>query len=211
MAYLLLRDNSGYFTSDNTVATTVPLTLSMWKRSSSTAAQSTAMMIELSNGTNNQRYTLVQEIFGGNQDILAYSNGTGGGANSSLVAPVSTNWQHICAVFSSSSYRISYLNGVAGTANTTNVITSGINKIFIGSRSDQAFTFGGNIAEVAVYNAALTQEEITMLSKGISPELVRPANLKIYCPLIRNINATFGGFNLSAPSTVYPSEHPRML
>lgn len=211
MAYLLNPSNSGHFVGDNSVVTTLPMTLSLWKKTNS--PYSTAMLLEISDGTYFNRCTLVQEVSGGNQAILAFTRTTTTGVQSfaSVSAIQSYDWQHVCVVFASATSRTAYINGVGGAVDTVSVTPINISKIFIGARSDQAFTFNGTVAEAAVYNAALTQEEITMLSKGISPELVRPGNLKIYCPLIRNTNAIFGGFNLSAPYSVFPAAHPRMF
>jgi Concanavalin A-like lectin/glucanases superfamily len=44
--------------------------------------------------------------------------------------------------------------------------------------------FDGSIAELGVWNAALTAAELAALGKGYSPRLIRPQSLKFYWPLI---------------------------
>jgi hypothetical protein len=79
---------------------------------------------------------------------------------------------------------LAFLNGAqdgSATSNKTIQDTSG--DFNIGGESDNAFPFDGRIAEVAVWNAALTAAEIAALAKGASPLMVRPKNLAAYYPL----------------------------
>ena len=163
------------------------------------------MLLEISDGTNNNRFTLVEESPNNNQVIGAYAGAPGTGGFGSLTTTLNYGWQHVCAVFVSDTYRVSYVDGVMGTPSTVSVSPSGLNSLFIGSRSDYGFLYDGTLADAAIYNAALTQEEVTILSKGISPELVRPQNLKVYAPLIRETSAVAGGFSFTSASTfVFP-------
>jgi hypothetical protein len=41
----------------------------------------------------------------------------------------------------------------------------------------------GRIAEVAIWNAALTDAEVAALASGVRAWMLRPANLKVYAPL----------------------------
>lgn len=43
--------------------------------------------------------------------------------------------------------------------------------------------FDGDIAEAAIWNVALSDAEIAMLAKGLSPLRVRPASLVSYVPM----------------------------
>lgn len=54
---------------------------------------------------------------------------------------------------------------------------------FGGRSADNIFMFDGKIAEVAIWDAALSAAELAALAKGVSPLLIRPANLKGYWPL----------------------------
>lgn len=206
MSHNLNPSNYARLTASSTAVTSGPITLSLWKKTSTFAS---AMLLEVSNGTNSTRLTLVEESPSNDEVIGAYAAGGGTAALATLYTTINYGWQHVCAVFASDTYRVSYIDGVMGTPSTLSVNTTGLNSIFLGSRSDYAFLYNGTLAEAAIYNAALTQEEVIMLSKGISAELVRPQNLKIYAPLIRDTSALAGGFNFTSSST-YVFTHPKI-
>jgi hypothetical protein len=115
-------------------------------------------------------------------------------------------------VFLSATSRTVYLDGVAGTTNTTNRTVGTTNTIALGSDSAQNVFFDGQVAEVAVWNTDLTTSEIASLAKGFSPLHVRRQNLRIYAPLVAStqeilqassFSATFGSPTLFV--------HPRVI
>lgn len=71
----------------------------------------------------------------------------------------------------------------------------------------------GRLAEFAVWDAVLGAGEISALAKGFCPKLIRPASLKRYIPLIREIcdfklgeTGTNSGVTVeSHPPIIYPS------
>jgi len=79
-----------------------------------------------------------------------------------------------------------YLDGVedASESSTVTMATTAQN-FLIGQMGEDtpSAPFPGLIAEVAVWDAALTAGEIMAVSKGINPLLVRPQSLKGYWPL----------------------------
>ena len=100
-------------------------------------------------------------------------------------------WHHAACVFTSTTSRAVFLDGAKDTNGTTVVApTFGLlDKYTIGEwvrTPNLVRYFNGHIAEVAVWDVALTDEEITALSKGISPLLIRPDNLVSYVPLVRD-------------------------
>ena len=64
----------------------------------------------------------------------------------------------------------------------------------------------GTIAEVALWNTALSASEFGSLGKGVSPLLIRPGSLVIYWPLIRDVVPTFGNITSGGGLTV--DTHP---
>jgi len=98
-------------------------------------------------------------------------------------------WYHIAAVFANDSYRICYLDGSPGTANTNTLgLTSGIDNATIGClRTGGGFftLLEGIVADAGFWNVALSAEEIAALAQGYSAEFIRPQNLQIYAPIIR--------------------------
>lgn len=207
MAYILNPLGADHFRGTNTIVTSAPLTISAWIK---TNVYRTCMIVELSDGSNSNRHTLVQEA----SSYLAYSSSTSPGSadlGSIINTQPAGNWQHVCAVFASATSRTPYLNGVAGTTNTTPVTPVNINTIVIGSRTDSAFTFDGTIAEVAVYNKALSQAEINALYGGQAAYNVAHQNLKIYAPLIREFHEIASGITLTPTFTGrLPTTHHRI-
>ena len=97
-------------------------------------------------------------------------------------------WHHGAAVFNSSSSKLGYKNGVAGTLETTSANVT-ITRASIAVSADNT-PFGycyGAIAECAIYNKALSANEILTLSKKYSPLLVARSSLVAYWPLINGI------------------------
>jgi len=105
-------------------------------------------------------------------------------------------------VTASGTSRFAYLDGVAGTENTTNKIPSDITNAAIGARVDttaQRF-FNGHIGEAGWWSVALTTVEMLALASGICPLKIRPNSLVAYHPLDVLTNARFDristGFDL---------------
>lgn len=100
-------------------------------------------------------------------------------------------WNHLAGVMVGVSERYSYLNGDTankGTNTTTISSLSGLfNRTNVGSLyyvTTNQQTTQGRVAHPAIWNAALSDAEIVMLSQGVSPLLVRPQNLVFYVPYL---------------------------
>jgi hypothetical protein len=130
-------------------------------------------------------------------------------------------WNHAAAVFVSDAQRHAFLNGGNKGSGTTSVSPSGLNTTAIGRVVISGATglFEGDIAEVAIWNAALTDEEIAVLAKGFSPLCLwhRLPNLVLYQDLIRPLDrpgigpamTAMGGTSVAAhPRMIYPASHP---
>ena len=105
-------------------------------------------------------------------------------------------WYHVCGVFTSTTSRQIYVNGVAGTENTATSepdaadfshISVGASKVS-GSADTTAY-LKGEVSEVAVWNVALSTSEIDSLKNGASAMIVRDDGLKAYYP----VDGMYGG------------------
>lgn len=78
-----------------------------------------------------------------------------------------------------------FLNGVQdGSASSSLSIAANTQNLVFGRYSNSDTTmFDGKVAYGAVWNVALTDEEIAALGKGVSPLMIRPASLKGFWPL----------------------------
>lgn len=76
------------------------------------------------------------------------------------------------------------LNGVVdGTTTSNRSIQNTATSLVIGNDASNGGPFDGLIAEVGIWNIALSTSEFLALARGISPQLIRPASLKGYWPL----------------------------
>lgn len=86
----------------------------------------------------------------------------------------------------------------------------GSNTWYFGNNPDGTRNWDGSLAEIAWWNAILTDEEFFALQKGISPDQIRPEALQHYLPMVRS-GATD---KLGAPAAVTGTaaqDHPRMI
>lgn len=136
--------------------------------------------------------------------LIAYSKAgaAGAGATSSAVL-VSNTWYHACGVFAADNDRRAYINGVNKGTNITNISPDPATQdnMKVGSRAnanDYLQKFVGSTAELGVWNVALTDEEVAILGLRYSPLFVRPQNLVLYLPMIRDEDRDIvGGFTFA--------------
>lgn len=145
-----------------------------------------------------------------NWDAHSRSPGAGMGVSAG-------EWFHAAAVFASGSSRIAAKNGVLGTEATAAMSPNARDAVGIvclpraselgfGSYCDAA------IAEVGIWNVALTEVELAQLALGVSPLLVRPGALAFYLPLVRDEDRDLvAGLSLTAANSPTVVEHPRVV
>jgi len=194
---------------------TYPFTFSCWFNPATAHAGG---LMSCANGTSNNAHMLYLKS---NSHLSMFSINGGTSAESESTATYSTSaWNHAAGVVASATSRTSYLNGTASTTNTTSVTPGTLTRACIGAYYTNGapvagFYQNGLLAEVGYWDVALTQEEITSLSQGVSPLLIRPANLVGYYPLFARASPeeAFVGalpFTLTnAPPA--GSSHPRIL
>ena len=125
------------------------------------------------------------------------------------------SWVHLCGVFSSNSLRTIYVDGGNSNSNTTtlsganasNIISVGATRAISGTPLG---FFNGQIAEVSVYNAALTASEVASLAKGMTCDKIRPQNLAFYAPLVRDLIDQKGGLTITNNNGSTVANHPRV-
>jgi hypothetical protein len=145
-------------------------------------------------------------------DAKAPSGGTATTAQSSTT--ISTgSWGHICAIKNSGSSRDVYLNGGGKGTSTTSLggqstTNSQIGLLTLGSNFSPC---NGDIAEVAIWNVALTAGEALALGSGASPLTIRPASLIRYWPFL-GINSPepnpLGTTTMTLTGTSIQANHP---
>jgi len=126
--------------------------------------------------------------------VVMYSRTTGrvalniqGAIIQSTTTVTAGKWHHGCLVEYSNDSRAIFLDGGGKATDASVRNPTGIDNLTIGARAVGNGIFNeflGEIAEVAVYQAALTDEEVMLLARGISPLSVRGRALTYYVPLV---------------------------
>jgi len=210
MAYNFVQANGSRVALTGSPITASPVTLSAWIRRDTIATgnRSIVRMTAYNDGLilwlNPSNFVVARAEWGSGSNISS--------ANSS--GTVSANdWTHAVARFNlsgSTNVLSSYLNGSKGAdTSITSFTQETLENGQIGSQGGST-TFGGDIADVGVWNTALSDAEIVSLSKGIACNKVRPQSLRFYAPLIRNLSDIRGGRTLTAINSLTVSNHPRI-
>ncbi len=131
-------------------------------------------------------------------------------------------WNQAGCVCSSTTSAYAYLNGVPGAIDATNVEIGNLGTTQIGALALNAGNFyyvSGILAEVGVWNVALTTIEMAMLAAGYSPLFIRPASLVQYFPLkaswnnpaVTNYMDLITGLKVNTFAAGINAEHPRII
>lgn len=116
-------------------------------------------------------------------------------------------WHHICGVEAASNDRAAYIDGGSKGTNAGSCTPTGVTRTTIGVTADstQAFWMNGRVFWPAIWNVALTDDEVALLAAGVSPLLVRPSALAAFWPLepqdSGGLGDMIGGYDLTASGT----------
>jgi hypothetical protein len=204
MAFNFTATSSQYLSTASTPVSGSPMTFSALVNPAMTGGQ-----VVMSVGATAQRNQM--QIQSDGVFIVAVGSLANGQTTSQLTT--ANVWQHVAGVFSSQTSRRTYLNGAAGTENTTNIGSQNTaTDILIGARRNTAIGnyFQGSIAEVGIWNVALTAAEIASLADGMTCDKVRPQSLVFYAPLVRSLQDVRGGLTITNNNTATVAVHPRV-
>ncbi len=186
--------------------TASPLTMSTWLNVADTTARGHFSICDGAN--NNNRWTI--ENFGDKARFVVRSaQGTTATTGNTLTIGA---WDHVCAVnISSTSHRI-ILNADFDNddTSTTDREPSSVVDVVAGGRID--FASGSStatLAESAIWNVALVDDEIEALAAGVSPDQIRPHSLVFYLKQIRDADVDqISGTKLTVNGTPAVVSHP---
>jgi hypothetical protein len=206
----VLSGTGQYLTTSSAVLTAAPLTMACWGIHGATGVLDYAMNLGVSGATNNR---FVLGVNASDQVFMESAAASASSAVTTATVPTS-GWQHFAGVTASATSRFAYLNGTPGTEQTTSRVPSGINMLRVGAGGTAASLWTGSIAHCAVWNVALTANEIAALAAGLSPLAVRPGALVAYWPYMGRDTADIdivGRFDLTNTSTTSGADEPRLL
>ena len=182
MSRAFVAASSQYVEYAGAVVTAYPLTFSCWIWP--TIAAQTIMSIADSTNAN-KRQALAMSAAGA-INMTSHNGSTSTSATTTANA-TANEWNHVAGIVTSGTNRASYLNGGNKGTDTTNIgMGTGHNRTTVGRRSNStpAAYFDGRIAEVAVWNVALTDDEVRSLANRVCPLDLRPTALVGYWPLL---------------------------
>jgi hypothetical protein len=212
MAYQFTSASSQYFTTTTTPVTAAPLTLACWFYKTNITDAGNALVSIGDSDIASDNFLLVYAS--ALNAVRAGAQFAGGAvANATTTAGATNNtWHHACAVFDSSTSRTAYIDGGNSSTNTTPVTPSGVSRITVGAFWFGSFQqyFNGRIAEVGIWNAALTADEIASLADGMTCDKVRPQSLVFYAPLVRDLIDAKGGLTITNNNGATVANHPRV-
>lgn len=181
MARLFNGDTANYLTRA-AVVTSPPITLSCWFYRSDDGI-ATEYALTLASATDGDSLGLVWR--GNGADTIAAISFNGGTlVRSEIAEPAMNTWHHGLAVFASSASRTIYLDGNAGTTETTDcpvVLTD--TWVGVTNEGSVSNAWNGYLAEAAIWNTDLSAEQATLLAQGMSPRYIAAANLVGYWPI----------------------------
>jgi hypothetical protein len=198
-------------TNANAIVTIEPLSMACWFNPA--ALDTNRVLMSVAASGNNDDFFL---LFTDNQPKLTARKGNAAesGNAAATATPVTGVWQHACGTWTSSTSRACYLNGANKGTNTTSIAFGGaLNRtgIFHNARADQDMVANATIAEAAIWNVVLTDEEVAALGKGYSPRLIRPTALRGYWPIFGNASPEpdfwKNGFSMTIGGTLAKASH----
>jgi hypothetical protein len=196
-----------YLSTASAPASGSPMTIAVWFYPTASLTQVLGCVGQ-SSGTHRNQLTYE----GG--ALRAFAVGTGGNVQAQGGTTTLNAWNHACAVFGSAASREIFANGASAATNTSNLGTqNAATGAQFGARTASnvtSFYFSGNIAEVGIWNAALTAAEIASLAKGMTCDKIRPQNLVFYAPLIRDLSDNKGGLTITNNNGAVVANHPKI-
>ena len=180
--------SGSHLTGSAPPVSTGPMTIACWFYRDTALFSTSEYLVGIGKAGPVANYNLELGI-GSTVRAVARNGGSDGIADSGTFS--NDTWNHAVAVFATDTSRTAYLNGVAGTENTNNVANPSPFVFYsIGANLVSGNAFGGRIAEVAIWDVAISEDEISQLAAGFSPFLVRSSDLVAYYPSDEGIGAT---------------------
>lgn len=178
------------------VITGLPLTIALWAKGTVNTGE---LVVRL--GAEDACILIAPN----SEDGLLSASAIGSGKEESATFPTgldATDWKHFAGVFTSATSRLAYTNGSAGTVSTADLSVEFNSTVTVGGDSSTSTYTDLTFAELAIWAAALTADEVASLAAGAQPTTIRPAALRFYWPAHFTSDAVaelMGGYSL-APS-----------
>ena len=209
MARVFVRASSQYLERVSTVVSGAPFTMHTGFYSVNTSVESNLMAVFDKDDTS-QRFQLsiLHPAFSNKVHVFTQVGGASDFALSSTGYTINT-WHTAQAVFAASNDRRAYLDGGNKGTSSVDLTPAGIDKVMLAFGTAGGAYLDGNLAESAIWDVALSDDEVADLGKWVSPLFIRPGNLVAYWPLIGSENIDWvGGHHLTPINSPTVGDHP---
>jgi hypothetical protein len=205
MAYSFDGSNQALTTTSSPVTAT-PLTMFVRLNAASTGSK---RLFAIKRTSTNDRFAIIQSgaSFPATVDFTVQEPPSNAFAFLSAVLAQNT-WAGVTGLSANDSSRFVFFNTTKSTENTT-TRTPLPTSLEVRIGGDASF-FDGLLAEAAIWNAALTDDEVASLAQGFKPSRVRPQSLQFYAPIVRELRDLRGGLTLTNNNTATVADHPRV-
>ena len=194
--------------------TALPITMACWFKPSTVTASYTLLSIANLTGPFEGPRLIAEGAQAGDPIRVDYTTSFGSAIARTTAGYTANNWHHACGVYTTSTSRTAYLDGGNNATDTTSIAgVLSLNALTFAGRLNNGIVglfFSGQIAEVGIWNVALTAAEIASLAKGMTCDKVRPQNLVHYAPLVRDLNDQKGGRAIINNNNATVANHPRI-
>lgn len=214
MARTFVRGSLQDLRTASTPVTAAPLTMTCWFKALDVLSFETLFSIADSGTLANYfRIVLAGSVAG---DFIRADARAGGAASSAITTAGYTagTWHHVCAVYVNDTVRYAFLDGANKGTSSFSRIPAGLDRIGIGANLNSApgGHYSGDIAEAAIWNAALTDREVAELAVRARPSSIRPASLVFYPRLIRDEDQDLAaGLTITATNTPTIGTHAPII
>jgi hypothetical protein len=197
--------------------TSIPVTISCWFKDGTTNGDSYRSVFSVGQNATTIYHRIHSYELGGSERELAGWVSDGINTRTSEYATDisgSVIWRHVALTVTTSGATL-FLNGSGQTPSGSVVDAFSVfDRMSIGAayRNTVSMHYIGSVAECAVYNAELSQDNIDLLAAGRYPNEVAAANLLNYWPLLSDANDPVGSLNLtnSGSASFSSGDHPSM-
>jgi hypothetical protein len=188
VARLLTSTSSEYLEYAGGLLTATPLTMACWFYSPSTSLSMILMSLCNSASTpwaRNSFYLQASGATAGDPVSAGTVDASAGSQANTSTGWSANTWTHACGVWTSATDRAAFINGGSKGTQTTSRVPSGIDRMNLGGLRNGTPTgyLNGRIAEAAIWNVALSDQEVAALASGLSPLKMRPTALVGYWPI----------------------------
>lgn len=214
MARSFAAASSQHLTLNASPITNGPLTLAAWFWPDGLNTGNVAYKIlQLGSQTTDNNYYAI----GVYQNQLTFHGGSNNQRAQTTDTLTNQTWHHAVGLTESTTSRYAILNGVKSTHSIAATNYNSVNQTRIGRRTGSAAEYwNGHVAHAAVWNVALTDDEVASLYNsgiGADPRSVRPDALVAYWPLLDNDGDRdwWGSTHLAATNSPTYAQHPPLL